>query len=304
MKKNKLIGVLLAFSIFISGALPAQDVQLGHALNLSISFPQKFRFNISYNLNAQTSFRINKSLGFSPIADLKVSVFKNHLGSSVTKTFSTWLNGNIAVSYGGVFSGKERNSDSFLPIFTTNYANALNNRYCWNFGFTTSYIFHLGIVDKEVPTQKLGNFLASVGDLYLVYYNDGGPVLKFFGDGEDRYWTGGIGIGYTHWDNGQRHQFEISFDKFTGFNKHAFEATGLLFIDNVIYKSLEQISYTTGKLSFKYLNHQNGVGVSMNVWNLPFDLQDLLHRNVSNNPYHHKIENQYIDAEFYKFFNL
>ncbi|MCB0661465.1 MAG: hypothetical protein KDC24_01900 [Saprospiraceae bacterium] len=302
MKKNKLFLLLLFLSL--SFGAKSQQVDWGHGITMSVSFPQKFRFIVSYNVNAQTSWRFSDGVGFNPILDAKVSIFKNHLGSSVTRTFAKWLNANIALSYGGVFSGKERHSESFLPIFTTTYANALNNRYKWNFGFSTSYIFHLGLVDKHVPTQKLGNLLVSAGDLYLVYYNDGGPVLKFFGDGEDRYWTGGIGIGYTHWDNGNRHQFEIAFDKFTGFEKHAFEATGLLFIDNVIYKDLEQISYTTGRTSFKYLNYQYGVGVSANIWNLPFDLQDLLHRDVSNNPYHHKIENQYIDAEFYKFFNL
>jgi len=96
----------------------------------------------------------------------------------------------------------------------------------------------------------------------------------------------------------------VAFDKFTGFSRHAFEATGLLYVDNVIYHDLEQFSYNTGRLAIKYLNHQLGFGASANVWNIPFDLQDYLHRDVSNNPFHHKIENEYFDLEVYKWYRL
>lgn len=294
----------------ICGSLQSQDVTAVHGVSISLAFPKKLRVLVSYDLHLRSHIPIKGDLALTPLTNLKVALFRQHLGASILKHYRAPLYSNITLSYGGLISVTERNEGELglVPVFTTIYHQAPNTSYCHNFGFASSQMWQIGLTGKSHVTkvlhQQLGQFMFSVNDFYMTYYNDGGPVLSYFGDREDRYWTGGLVLGYWYRDGFDIHQMEVSFDKFTGFSKHAFEATGLLQVDNVIYKDIEQFSYNTGRMGIKYLNHGIGMGGSVNIWNIPFDLQDYLHRDVSNNPYHHKIENLYIDMEVYKIYGL
>jgi len=304
-----LLTILLIFSFILPGY--SQSVIASHGISISAAFPKKLRVLVSYDLHLRSHINIHKEVAATPIVDIKVSLFRKHLGSSVLKIYSAPLYANIALSYGTLLSYKYRVNETkgIIPVYTSIYHNSFNNSLLYNIGFASTHMCQLAItsnknLEKKILDQKIGNFMLGIGDFYLNYYNDGGPVLEHFGDREDRYWTGGVTIGFLLREEKNIHQVEVSFDKFTGFTKHAFEATGLLNINNVIYKDIEQFSYNSGRLALKYLNHGTGLGVSGNIWNLPFDLQDWLHRDVSNNPYHHKVEQPYFDVEAYKVFNF
>ncbi len=302
--------ILLLLASMTQGGT-AQSVQTAHGLSLSVAFPKKLRINVSYNVHVRSHLNIYKEIALTPIADLKVSLFRHHLGASLLRKFRAPLYSNISLSYGGLISVDRRapGHEGFVPVYTTMYHNVNNTDYRYNLGFASTQVFQIALTKKghlkhPLLHQQLGNFMLGVGDFYMTYYNDGGPVLSYFGDQEDRYWTGGLCLGYVFQTRNEAHQIEVAFDKFTGFSNHAFEATGLLYVDNVIYADLEQFSYNTGRLAIKYMNHTLGFGGSANIWNIPFDLQDYLHRDVSNNPYHHKIEKEYFDLEVYKWYAL
>src|SRR5690606_35077109 len=122
-------------------------------------------------------------------------------------------------------------------VFSNTFTGFTHSKYKYNIGFATSYISQSGFgkVDNYKVTQRLGNIIVSVDNFYFNYYNDGGPINKFFGDREDRYWTGGGVIGCKFVSEGAVHHLSLSFDKYTGFVKHAFEASGLLHTNKVLY---------------------------------------------------------------------
>lgn len=299
-------------ALFFYAAMPvnSQDVDISHGVTVSISFPRSFRALVSYNMHIRSHVPMVSEWALTPMADIKFSLFHRHLGSSVLKKYRAPLYSNISLSYGLLVSQDFRNSENpgMVPVFTNVYQNNFNTGMEYNLGLGSTHSWQIALgkdsLSRPVLHQKIGNFMLGVQDFYMTYYNDGGPILHYFGDGEDRYWTGGLTVGYLHRVPDDIHQFEVSFDKFTGFSKNAFEATGLLQVDNVLYKEIEQFSYNTGRLGIKYLNHKMGLGISGNVWNLPVDLQDYIHRDISNNPYHHKIEKLYYDLEAYKRWDL
>lgn len=307
-----MIRYLILLLLFLLGQVAyTQSVQAAQGLSISVAFPKKLRINVTYDLHLRSHIGVFDDFALTPLADLKVSLFRNHMGASLLKKYRAPLYANVSLSYGGLLSYDQRAEgiEGIVPVYTTIYHNAVNNSYRYNAGFASTQMFQFGLTSKpdihrRMLHQQLGNFMLGVDDVYLTYYNDGGPVLSYFGDQEDRYWTGGLTIGCLVRNRGEIHQLEVAFDKFTGFSRHAFEATGLLYVDNVIYHDLEQFSYNTGRLAVKYLNHTLGFGASANVWNIPFDLQDYLHRDVSNNPFHHKIEHEYFDLEVYKWYRL
>lgn len=290
---------LFTFSVAFS-----QKIFVSHSLLLTTSFPKKFKFVVSYSANINSEIEISKKTAIIPFVDLKISLFHNYLGTSVLKHHNSFISSNLALSYGGFLSAEKRqtsteNNPAYIiqPIYSSIFANSFKNKYNYSLGCGTTYMFQKG--RTPIITQKIGNVMLAIRNFYLTYYNDGGPVLSMFGDKEDRFWTGGVTLGYNVKN---LHNFEINFDKFTGFTKNAFEVSGLLFNDTVIYKDIEETSYNSGKYSFKYFNRDSGLAGAVNFWNKKSDLQDWLHLNATNNPYHPKIEKFYFDIEMAKIY--
>ncbi len=300
--------VLLIFGLLLSSSILAQDIQVAQSVSLSISFPRKFRFIASYNLSLVSHIEIEPNVAITPLVDFKFSIYDNHLGSSVLKTYDNYFNINTTVSYGAFFSRHEsQNEDYYLPVFTSYYANSFNNDYRFNAGFTTSHVFQLGIPRiANSFYQRTGAVLIAYDGFYFYYNNDGGPLLDWFGDGLDRFWTGGLTVGFHLERDSTVHQFELLYEKFTGDSPYAYQASGLLHVDNVLYDDAEidQFSLNSSVFSGRYLNHDNGLGASLNLWNPRVDVQDFIHRKVTHDPFHHKIEKFYIDASFYKLYTF
>ena len=299
--------LILCLIFFNSGY--SQETKFSHSLKTSIFFGNKFRFIVSYGVNVGRHIKISNPNAVTPFLDLKINLYRNFLGSSVIPEYNQFMNGNIAFT-GGIYYNNElsppTDEDQYVPIFASSFANTLNSSYKTNIGISSIYVYQFGFGKNGnySETQRIANIFASVHGAYLNYYNDGGPVLKYLGDVEDRYWTGGLAFGYIGKIKDDMHAFEASFDKYTGFIKNAFEATGLLYVDNVIYKDLKEVSYNTGKYSLSYTNLSNNIGASFNIWNSKLDFQDRLHRDVTYNPYHHKLEKPHFDFTIFNFLRL
>lgn len=307
--------IAFAFWFILPFVSPGQKVDLSQSLIVSASFPKKFKFKISYSANISSDLRLFNQTAVIPFIDLKLSLFHNHIGTSVFKEFNSTLFPNLAFSYGAFLSTGERAGEKedtrweryqIQPVFTSGFANSFRNTYRYSLGLGTTYLWQQGGKNKygqrtKAIMQKIGNVMLGTGHFYLTYYNDGGPFLSLFGDKEDRYWTGGLAIGYNLPDN---HSIEVNYDKYTGFTENAFQVSGLFFNDNVVYKDLLETSFNTGKYGFRYLNRDLGLAGAINLWNTKRDFQDWLHLNISNNPYHPKLEKFYLDVEMTKIYNF
>jgi len=278
----------------------AQSVEFNNGISVSLYFGDDLKYLVSYNANVSypISVKSDDADAIIPMVDCKISFYNDNLGNSVLKAFKNKFNANIAfsptVSYSTSFAKDEE--IGFIPIFSETFSGVRNSNYLNNYGMSVSYIWQLA-ENENIRSQRVGNVFVSTKHTYFNYYNDGGPLNKIFGDKEDRYWTGGGSFGYKFVKNESYQTISLSFDKFTGFVKHAFEASGLLFADNVLYKNPKEASFNSGKYTLKYTNSGLYFGAAINWWNTPFDFQDFLHRDVSNNPYHNKLKKPFFDFQ-------
>lgn len=294
--------LLIIFSAYKTEAAPYSYSQ---SLRVSVFFANKFRFNISYNICLNGNIMTKNNRALFPFIDIKTSLYKNYLGSSLLPNYANLFSFNTALSVGTYFSLiHDKEVQNIIPIFSSGFANSTTSPYQINLGAATSYVFQLGLLKREkyFRNQRIGNIFINCYDVYFNYYNDGGPLLRRFGDDYDRYWSGGGVLGIRRTINGELQSVEFSYDKYTGFFQNSFEVSSLIFIDNVNYKNIQEVSYNCGKYSLRYFNFNQNQGIGINRWNSKFDFQDWLHRDVSQNPYHYKIEKPYYDVEliYYK----
>jgi len=292
---------LLVLLLLVCQSAIAQELRFQHGVGFSLYFGNEFKYLLSYNPNLAYPVPTAGSQAVIPMLDAKISVYNNNLGSSVLPAFRNRLHVNLAfspvVSYS--FTKASVHNPGYIPIFSSTFFGMANTDYDNNIGLSTIYVWQLGFGKvRSLPrSQRIGQLFISTKWAYFFYYNDGGPVNKWFGDKEDRYWTGGGGLGikYTHQHEVQH--IALNFDKYSGFIKHAFEASGLLYADNVMYRNPVETSYNSSKYSIRYLHPSQYFGASINWWNTPFDFQDFIHRNISSDPYHFKLRKKHVDFE-------
>ncbi len=285
----------------IQSLLCGQELKFQHGVAFSIYFGNEFKYLLAYNPNIYFPIKTGTSQAILPMLDLKVSLYNNNLGSSVLSSFRNKMHINIALSPTLLYSFEKasQSNPGYVPIFSNTFIAQTNSPYNYNFGFSAIYISQLGFgkVKNYSKNQRLSNLIFSFRNIYFNYYNDGGPINKWIGDKEDRFWTGGMMLGYKFLSGGQQNHVSISFDKYTGFVKHAFEAAGLLHTKNVLYADPVETSYNSGKYSLRYRRPNAFYGAAINCWNTPVDFQDFIHRDISSDPYHMKLQKKYVDFE-------
>lgn len=133
----------------------------------------------------------------------------------------------------------------FKQIQTINNSPFYNLRHSAKNGVFISSNF---ILNNHGRNQTVGSLTATINNVSVNYYNDGGPIIgkgfKFdrkkwcsylllpihlisgLGDNFDRWWTGGGGV-YIHTVHGFN-RVEVSFDQFTGYHKLSYELSGIL----------------------------------------------------------------------------
>ncbi|MBK6783655.1 MAG: hypothetical protein IPG79_07755 [Saprospiraceae bacterium] len=292
----KKICILLMFSFPMS----SQNLVFQNGISFSLYFGNEFKYLLSYNPNLSYPLEIGTNQAIIPMADLKISFYNNNLGSSVLKSFRNHFFINMAFLRPLVIHLKEPQvicPDIYLyfPILLP----GLQIPIMITISVFRQPIFfrRYGKVKKYERSQRLGNIFVYTRYVYLNYYNDGGPVNKWFGDKEDRYWTGGGAVGFKYFNKGEIHYLSLAFDKYSGFIKNAFEASGLLYSDQVMYKNPLETSYNSSKYTLRYVNPGRNFGAAVNWWDTPFDFQDFLHRDVSSDPFHFKLRKKFVDFE-------
>jgi hypothetical protein len=291
----KKIWIFLMFTF----PLNSQNLTFQHGISFSLYFGNEFKYLLTYNPNLSFPIETGSEQAVIPMTDVKISFYNNNLGSSVLKSFRNHFFINAAFSPTISYSFKKACAGlpGYIPVFSNTFTGTTNTGYDNNFGFSTTYVFQggYGKVKKYERSQRLGNIFISTRYVYFNYYNDGGGIAS--GDKEDRYWTGGGAVGFKYFNKGEIHYLSLAFDKYNGFIKNAFEASGLLYADQVTYKNPLETSYNSSKYTLRYINPGRNFGAAVNWWDTPFDFQDFLHRNVSSDPYHFKLRKKFVDIE-------
>ncbi|MBX3257001.1 MAG: hypothetical protein KF862_22885 [Chitinophagaceae bacterium] len=90
------------------------------------------------------------------------------------------------------------------------------------------------ILNSHRRNQVTGAVNATIGNVSILYYNDGPPFdVLGLGDGFDRYWTGGGSVMLHSKKN--YNIAELNFDQFTGYIPLLYELTGLLGMNVPLY---------------------------------------------------------------------
>ncbi|MCW3089716.1 MAG: hypothetical protein JWP81_785 [Ferruginibacter sp.] len=162
---------------------------------------------------------------------------------------------------------------------------ALQNPYDYSISLGTNFILSS---DKLRSSQRVGFFNIHCSRLQLSYYNDGGTPFDetFLGDSRDRFYTGGSVISYQGDSKMGVNLVELSFQKFTGYTKNAFEVSNKLDLAFVNYNKSEEKYYNKSLWSLHVSNPEKGIGININRYNhTNWDVQHLIHFSIFNS-YH------------------
>ena len=154
---------------------------------------------------------------------------------------------------------------------------ALQNPYSYSISAGTNFIFSS---DKFKSSQRVGFLNLHLHTIQVSYYNDGGTPLEqtYLGDGKDRFYSGGALITYHGISDKGINLVELSFNKFTGYTKNAFEVSNKLDLAFVNYNNTEEKYYNKSLWSLDIGNPQKGFGLTLNRYNYTnWDVQDLIH---------------------------
>lgn len=278
-----------------------------------------FQLNNQYGLQYGFSLKTLIELGFSkkipnPIIRLSVSggVASNFLDDHIYPS----LNAELQLYNGGLGSRSTRNFFQVQPSFdglvavtltagtTDNFVkkfqNSLDDRnvplyYFSDFGKPSlqnpfTYSFSVGTnllftTDKGKKDQRVGFINIHFKNFQFSYYNDGGvPVSDIYlGDRADRYYTGGGVISYHLSRSKPINDVQVSFHKFTGYSKSAFEVSNELYLDYMNYHDVSQKNYNKSLWSFTMGSVKEGLEFNYkNYNNLNWDLQHHIHTAIFN----------------------
>jgi Bacterial toxin 23 len=215
-------------------------------------------------------------------------------------TLTTGLNNYLTSDSLSAIVNSNRNV--FLYYFSNFSYPALQNPYDYSISAGTNFIFS---TDKYKSSQRVGFLNLHVNNLQVSYYNDGSTPFDqtYLGDGKDRFYSGGTLISYHGNSNKGINLVELSFNKFTGYTKNAFEVSNKLDLAFVNYNNTEEKYYNKSLWSLNIANPERGFGINLNRYNyLNWDIQDLIHFSIFNS-YHLVPYNDYFSISGIYYFD-
>ncbi len=265
----------------------SEKLHYGIAGKLSVEF-QSFRPKFKMSVAAGIGYDIKTGdLSVFPTLHAGMILFNTGMVGSKLNEPHYRVRSNFFYSLLGSIKLDKRSysyEERYVPFyhFSDFAANPLQNPYKTSIALGSLW----ASLEKGIR-QKIGVFnLNAFGRIQLHYYNDGGPVLSGFGDKRDRYYTGGLLVSY----HGDRHSFvdliELSYHKYTGYTKNAFDVGELLQIDFLVYSDKEQFAYNQQRWKINATNTESGFALNFSLYDRNrLDFQDRLHF-LTNVPYH------------------
>lgn len=208
---------------------------------------------------------------------------RGDLISSYKKGFFESITGDFILDLSLTF-GYYRDNINFydkdVPLyhFSDFTPNPLQNPFQHSLSIGKNFIWLLGKDKTELP-QSVG-FTAIMVDrsFQLSTYNDGSIWAKTkLGDGLDRYYTGGGMAAYHFKRSSLVSNFELSFHKFTGHEKYAFDTANLLQLDFIPFKKEDTYFYSKSRFRFSAYSIKHNGGLHVTLHNTDSDPQDYIH---------------------------
>lgn len=291
---NRSVKIFYLFLCFVLPLSAQNSVEYKSNYGFDVGFSGKLQieFGVDYNPN----FKLSLSAGVGYNSD-KVNIFptihtglilfnRGPIGSVLN---SKWHHIQSHFFYSAIGTLRLDNKDftfneRHVPLyhFSDFTANPLQNPYKSSLSF--------GAIWVKMPKEKqqsIGFFNANVvSRIQVSYYNDGGPVLNILGDKHDRYYTGGVVLSYHGDLDTELNLIEVSYHKFTGYSKHAFDVGDKLQIDYLVYAKKQEFAFNQQRWRINMTNLNSGYGGFISFYDFnAFDIQDALHFST-NVPYH------------------
>jgi hypothetical protein len=159
-----------------------------------------------------------------------------------------------------------------LYYFTDLVTPSLLNPYKKSFSIGANFIYFLN-TRMTHRWQRVAHLGIKYNEAQLVYNNDGGALLKIWGDREDRYFTGSGYLKVRLKDYVAINDFGVSFYKFTGYYPMSFEVSDELLYSSVDYIDPKQYYFNKGFWSFQIGNSK--YGDLFLRYNNPRDIQEV-----------------------------
>lgn len=272
---------------------------------------------LQYGFSVKASLVLGKFSSNFPSGRFAINtgIGKEFKIGNITSIFPTW-NIEAQIYYRGFGAGNSRNNRFNIDLtyaFTNHFAllshkDILQKTSYLQENNSPAYFFHnftnpclqnpfkysmaLGVnfitfSNRNKISQRVGFFNFKFDKFQGSYFNDGGKGLDLIGDGKDRYYTGGVLFSYALPSYTKINQFDLSYLKFTGFDRNAFETANTLGLSYVFYNNIEQSEFNTFKwsISANLLKNTSLLNLDFNNYEI-LDLQHWIH-NFIYNSYHY-----------------
>jgi hypothetical protein len=260
LRQYLLLACILCFAGRASAANLKQDsfrLSFNASVNMLFGWQSTQSFFFSFGVNSQL---IDPNVRWlTPNLGLNCNVYQGTIGTSSLPKYQNKIHVDLIGSFFASVGQSRDDAYDFQQIegFVAYSSNVIENRYDhWSAMLGTSFI-----LNKERP-QHIGYIGLSAWDVSLVYYNDGGPIVKDIGlsGKNDRWWTGGLTLSVhpRNW----AYRVKVNYNVFTGYNRDVFEVSNLLKLKRVMYKDEEQVFLNNGLLTVD-VRHESGFGFGL-----------------------------------------
>jgi hypothetical protein len=168
----------------------------------------------------------------------------------------------------------------------------LQNPYNYSFSFGSNIAYN---PTHKHPFQRIGFFNLHIGQFQFSYFNDGTPFQwTKQGDGFDRYYTGGGIISFTIQARYIFDNYELSYHKYSGYTKDAFEIANLLDLSFLNYGDDNENSYNKSMFTLSATSSTHHLQAGLSAFNqTDWDIQHRIHRHIFN-AYHRVPHKAYV----------
>ncbi len=274
---------------------PVKDLRLGFGINITGEYQIKhgLKFRVAATGGVANYVPLAKNdFGILPSVHVGVLFYnKGILGSNLntnyyrTTFFDFFANATVTSGFKNNVTPLEL-EHRFVPLyhFSDFVANPLQNTFDYSLSLGSNWLMN---PDRNRASQTVGFINLNISRrAQISYYNDGGPILSYLGDREDRFYTGGLVVSAHFNRKVYLDLIEVSFHKFTGWQEYAVDTADKLQLDHIPYKNGDAFGFNQQQWKLNIVSYQQGYGAYVTIYDLDIiDLQDFLHFN-SDFPYH------------------
>lgn len=224
-----------------------------------------------------------------PAYHVELLLYYNGIGSGRISKANIDINSSLTNTIGGENKQDElayfRRQPMNAPLyfFSNNAAPPLINPFSHSITLGFNYIIP---TTKYKFSQRLAYVGFKIDKFQLGYFNDGGKGMNKIGDRKDRNYTGGLLFAYGFRKNVFLDNIELTYLKYTGYNKNTFEILSKLSFGYTDYVDPDQEDFNRSKWSLNVQGADNQFAFNVDANNsTKLDLQHLIHKIVFD-PYH------------------